>query len=69
MYVYPEDENPLMPEVTGISPSEGSLEGGERVTLRGSNLGKSRLDVVRVVVAGVDCTHAVEYFSSGDYQS
>ena len=55
-----------MPEVTGISPSEGSLEGGERVTLRGSNLGKSRLDVVRVVMAGVDCTHTVEYFSSGD---
>lgn len=55
-----------MPEVTGISPSEGSLEGREKVTLRGSNLGQSRADVVRVVLAGVDCTQTVEYFSSGE---
>ena len=65
-YICTEDENPLMPEVTGISPSEGSLEGGERVTLRGSNLGNSRLDVVRVILAGVDSTHTMEYFSSGE---
>ena len=52
-----------LPEVTGVSPNEGSVEGGERVILRGSNLGESRADIVQVVVAGVDCTQSVEYFS------
>ncbi len=51
------------PEVTGISPREGLVEGGERVVLRGSNLGESKSDVVRVVIAGVDCTETLEYFS------
>ncbi len=51
------------PEVSGISPREGVIEGGQRVVLRGSNLGESKSDVVRVVIAGVDCTESVEYLS------
>lgn len=51
------------PEVSGVSPNEGPVEGGQRVVLRGSNLGESRADIVEVTVAGVDCTHATEYFS------
>ena len=61
-----EPENPLMPEITGISPNEGSIEGNQRVILRGSNLGESQSDVVRVVVADVDCTSTLEYFSPGE---
>ena len=62
-----EPENPLMPEVTGISPKEGPLEGNQRVILRGSNLGESRSDIVRVVVGDVDCTASLEYFSPGEF--
>ena len=56
-------ENPLMPDVTGISPREGPVEGGQRVILRGSCLGECKSDVVRVVIADVDCTESLEYFS------
>lgn len=55
-----------VPEVTGISPSEGSVNGNEKVVLRGSNLGESLNDILRVVVAGVDCTDTVEFYSSGE---
>lgn len=54
------------PEVTGISPREGPVEGDQRVVLRGSNLGESKSDVVKVVIAGVDCTSTLEYFSPGE---
>lgn len=50
-----------------MSPNEGSVEGGERVILRGSNLGESRADIVQVVVAGVDCSQSLEYFSPCKY--
>ncbi len=56
----------LIPEVTGISPNEGPVKGGQRVILRGSNLGESKEDVVRVVLAGVNCTTTLEYFSPGE---
>jgi len=52
------------PQVTGISPKEGPLQGGQKVVLRGSNLGESREDVVKVVVADVDCTSTLEYTSN-----
>ena len=54
------------PEVTGISPREGPVEGNQRVVLRGSNLGESRSDVIKVVIAGVDCTSTLEYYSPGE---
>ena len=53
----------LVPEVTGISPREGPVEGNQRVVLRGSNLGEFKSDIVKVVIAGVDCTSTLEYFS------
>ena len=53
----------LVPEVTGISPREGPVEGNQRVILRGSNLGEFKSDIVKVVIAGVDCTSTLEYFS------
>lgn len=60
-------ENPLAPEVTGISPREGPLEGGQRVILRGTCLGECTSDVLRVIIAGVDCTQSLEYHSQGEY--
>ena len=53
-----------MPEVTGVSPNKGPVQGGQRVVLRGSYLGDGPQDVVQVLVAGVDCTASLEYFSS-----
>ena len=61
-------DNNQAPEVSGISPSEGSIEGNERVILRGSNLGDSKDDVVRVTIVNIDCTNSMEYYSSGDCQ-
>ena len=58
-----------VPEVTGVSPNEGPVEGGQRVVLRGSYLGVSREDIVQVLVAGVDCTSSLEYFSSCEFFS
>ena len=51
------------PQVTGVSPREGPMEGGQKVVLRGSNLGESRDDILRVTVADVDCTSTLEYIS------
>lgn len=49
--------------MTGVSPNEGPVVGGQRVVLRGSYLGESKEDIVQVLVAGVDCTSSLEYFS------
>ena len=56
-------EEGMVPEVTGVSPNTGPVQGGQRVVLRGSYLGESREDVVQVLVAGVDCTSSLDYFS------
>ncbi len=58
-------DNSLVPEVTGISPNEGSIEGNERVVLRGTNLGENRDDIVKVTIVNIDCTSTLEYYSSG----
>ncbi len=57
-------ENPLKPLVTGVSPREGPVQGETKVILRGSNLGDCKASVLKVILAGVDCTSSVEYFSS-----
>lgn len=56
-----------LPEVTGISPREGLVQGGERVVLRGTNLGESKSSIVRVVLGDVDCTSTLEYISQSKY--
>jgi len=52
------------PEVTGVSPREGPTGSETRLTIRGSNLGQSATDVVRLSVAGLDCLSALDYESS-----
>ncbi len=66
-FAFVEAERATPPEVTGISPKEGPVSGGQRVVLRGSNLGECKEGVVRVVVADVDCTETLEYFSPGQW--
>lgn len=61
-----EDVSLLQPQVTGVSPHEGPMQGGQRVVLRGSNLGESRQSVVKVLLADVDCTASLEYFSASE---
>lgn len=52
------------PEVTGVSPREGPASSSTTLVIRGSNLGRSRADIVLLTVAGVDCTESVEFDSS-----
>ncbi|KAK2146876.1 hypothetical protein LSH36_581g03055 [Paralvinella palmiformis] len=52
-----------IPEVSGISPKEGSTEGGTKLTIRGQNLGRNRADVLRVTVCGQDSTDTLGYES------
>ena len=68
-FAFVEAERATPPEVTGISPREGPVGGGQRVVLRGSNLGECKEGVVRVVIADVDCTETLEYFSPGQPRS
>jgi hypothetical protein len=56
-----------IPEVTGISPKEASTDGGDKVILRGTNLGTSLEDIVQVLLVNIDCTEYVEYVSSGEH--
>lgn len=57
------------PEVSGVSPSSGSVGGGQKVVLRGNSLGECKEDVIRVVLAGIECTDTLEYFSPGRYDT
>ncbi len=64
-FAFVEKEIAAAPEVSGVSPREGPQGGAQRVVLRGNNLGECKEDVVRVVIADVDCTESLEYFSPG----
>lgn len=64
-FAFVEAEIAISPEVSGVSPREGVVTGGQRVVLRGSNLGECKEGVVRVIIADVDCTETLEYFSPG----
>ena len=68
-FAFVEAEIATPPDVSGISPREGLVGGGQRVVLRGSNLGECKEGVVRVVIADVDCTETLEYFSPGEVSS
>ena len=57
----------LQPKVTGISPHEGPVQGGQRVVLRGKNFGENEDSVLKVIIADVDCTNSLEFFSSSMY--
>lgn len=65
-FAFVETEVALPPEVSGVSPREGPVVGGQRVVLRGNNLGECKEGVVRVVIADVDCTETLEFFSPGE---
>lgn len=60
-----ESGDQLAPEVSGVSPNEGSVDGGTKVTLRGTNMGSGSEDIKQVLLAGIDCTQSVEYISPG----
>lgn len=52
------------PEVSGISPNEGPVEGGTKVTIRGTNLGLNKEDVVGLFICGANVLGSMEYISS-----
>jgi len=51
-------------QVTGVSPKEGSVEGGTRLTIRGSNLGRNKEDVIGLYVCGSNVLSSLEYISA-----
>lgn len=51
------------PEITAITPSFGPPQGGIFITIRGSNLGIHKDDIVNITVVGVPCIHQKEKYS------
>ncbi|XP_070542885.1 uncharacterized protein [Ptychodera flava] len=51
------------PEISGLSPREGPVDGGTKITIRGRNLGESEDDIVKFTICGADCLANVEYDS------
>ncbi|EDO35446.1 predicted protein, partial [Nematostella vectensis] len=49
------------PSVTGISPAEGPP--GERVIIRGENLGINAKDVIGLTICGANCLLSADYKS------
>ena len=66
-FAFVEEKVALPPDVSGVSPREGFIGGGQKVVLRGNNLGECKADVVRVVIGDVDCTETLEYISQCKY--
>jgi len=50
-----------LPDISGISPNNGPEAGGTVVTIRGTNLGLSKEDVLSLKVAGVECIETLMY--------
>jgi len=51
-------------QVTGVSPKEGPCEGGTRLVIRGSSLGRNKEDVVGLYVCGSNVLSSLEFASS-----
>ncbi|XP_029009436.1 plexin-B2b [Betta splendens] len=51
------------PQITGIIPHFGPMQGGISVTIRGSNLGIHREDIKSIRVVGEPCIHQEEKYS------
>uniref|UniRef100_A0A8C6WQ76 Plexin b2b n=1 Tax=Neogobius melanostomus TaxID=47308 RepID=A0A8C6WQ76_9GOBI len=51
------------PEITDIIPKYGPLKGGIAITIRGSNMGIHRDDIVSITVVGEPCKHQKEKYS------
>ncbi len=51
------------PEIKLITPISGPVSGGTLVNITGKNLGKNKLDIVSLEVAGNDCLATLEYYS------
>ena len=47
-----------------MSPREGPVQGGTRLTIRGSNLGRNKDDVVGLLVCGSNVLSSLEYVSA-----
>jgi hypothetical protein len=47
-----------------VSPKEGLVDGGTRLTIRGANLGRSKEDVIGLFVCGSNVLSTLEYASS-----
>jgi len=54
----------LLMQVTGVSPKEGSVDGGTRLTIRGANFGCNKEDVVGLFVCGSNVLSTLEFVSS-----
>ncbi|GAB1606027.1 uncharacterized protein LOC115218122 [Argonauta hians] len=53
------------PEISYVTPNNGSAAGGTRVTIVGENLGLKKSDIVGLSICDVDVLSTLEYESSG----
>ena len=53
-----------VPEIHSVSPSEGPIQGGTRLTIEGKNLGLSKADIMELLICEVDHADYVDYESS-----
>lgn len=53
-----------LPVIFTISPNEGTINGGTRVTIEGKNLGLSKADILELLICEVDHADFVEFESS-----
>ncbi|XP_061570338.1 plexin-B2-like [Cololabis saira] len=51
------------PEISNIIPRYGPMNGLISVTIKGSNMGIKKEDIVKITVAGVDCVHLEDRYS------
>ncbi|KAM6895544.1 plexin-B2a [Xenentodon cancila] len=59
----PEPAQCPRPEISDIIPRYGPMNGLISVTIKGSNMGIKKEDVVMITVAGVDCVHLGDRYS------
>ena len=57
------DSSGKLPVITRVTPSQGLIEGGTRLTIEGHNLGYSKADILDFSVCECDCVDLVEYES------
>ncbi|KAJ8304287.1 hypothetical protein KUTeg_017870 [Tegillarca granosa] len=52
-----------VPIIISVTPKEGLVMGGTRITIEGRNLGFSRSDIIDLLICEVDCLDMLEYES------
>jgi len=58
------NEQHYPPKILGCVPNSGPSSGGTLIQVSGRNLGVSKDDIIRLMVAGCNCLSSLEYYTS-----